>query len=107
MYVTARKARAYHAGPAVPDGGGIFRTRTARLCSHCGRRSRASSGRYARSDRKLPARYTATFLLLAATVEFVPRLRRPGGELPTSRLVAWLVLLFIFACLAAFTWKGG
>jgi hypothetical protein len=57
--------------------------------------------------RTAPLRFAlaAGLLFLAATVAFVPRLRRPSGERPTWRLAAWLVLLFLSACLLGFIWR--
>lgn len=49
----------------------------------------------------------AGWLLLAATISFVPKPRRPADGLPTWKLVVWLILFLIGVLLVAFIWKGG
>jgi hypothetical protein len=49
----------------------------------------------------------AGWLLLAASIWFVPKPRRPGGELPTWKLVVWFILFLILASVVAFVSKGG
>ena len=49
----------------------------------------------------------AGWLLLVASISFVPKLRRPAGEQPTWKLVVWLVLFFMVVSFVAFIWKGG
>ena len=49
----------------------------------------------------------AGWLLLAATISFVPKPRRPADGAPTWKLVVWLILFFLAVLLVAFIWKGG
>jgi hypothetical protein len=43
------------------------------------------------------------WLLLAATISFVPSRRRPAGELPMWKQVVWVIL---FSCAIVFYLKG-
>jgi amino acid transporter len=49
----------------------------------------------------------AGWLLLAATISFVAKPRRPADGMPTWKLVVWLILCFIGVLLVALIWKGG
>lgn len=49
----------------------------------------------------------AGWLLLGATIAFVPKPRRPADGAPTWKLVLWLILFFLGVLLVAFIWKGG
>jgi hypothetical protein len=46
------------------------------------------------------------WLLHAAAVWYVPKPRRPAGELPAWKLVVWFILFFIGASVMAFIWRG-
>jgi len=43
-------------------------------------------------------------LLLGSTIWYVPRPRRPAGELPMWKLVVWFLLFFMLASLLGFIW---
>lgn len=52
-------------------------------------------------------RLAAGWLVLAATIWFVPKPRRAGGGRSGWKLVAWLILFFLAAALVAIAWKSG
>jgi hypothetical protein len=70
-------------------------------------RDRPAAGTAGSGTRWLRFAVAAGWLLLAATISFVPKPRRPAGGLPTWKLVVWLILLFLGVLLVAFIWKGG
>jgi peptidoglycan/LPS O-acetylase OafA/YrhL len=47
----------------------------------------------------------AEWLLVAATISFVPKPRRPADE-PMWKLVVWLILFLALASVVAYIWKG-
>jgi hypothetical protein len=48
-----------------------------------------------------------TWLMVAATIQFVPKPRRPDGELPLWKQVVWLILFLLTFIVLVAIWKGG
>jgi peptidoglycan/LPS O-acetylase OafA/YrhL len=69
-------------------------------------RDRPAAAKAGSCTRWLLFAVAAGWLLLAATISFVPK-PRPADGLPTWKLVVWLILFLIGVLLVAFIWKGG